>query len=409
MQLNAAFIQHRKAFFHMSANGHHLDYLDGIRGGSALWVLLAHCMIWGGWHWFIPSPKIAVDVFMLMSGFLMNYHYLMRSKGNSDSSSKQAFAFYVRRFFRIAPCYYLSLLTSFYIFGADRIKSLSVLRAASPERWSGDVIYDPKWIDLSFGNFLNHITFVFGLMPRYVHSSGLPDWSIGLEMQFYLLFPLLFLTLRRRNYFTVVFMLTFVSILLHVIFKRLPGPYPGVLGLFPEPSFFFLKSSLFIIGIMLCDSIYRTDLTIGRRHLLAIASMGVAAIQMWYSKYNVVIVFISFLVLLINSDAQKSWFIRKTDFVLGNRLTKFMADTSYSVYLFHGFAISELGAYLFSRPDFLALRSPFRVAILTFGVLCLTYSFAFIVHKFVEVPFIRLGRSLVKQIDRSWPSLSLGN
>lgn len=46
----------------------YLAYLDGIRGFAALWVLIAHCMIWGGWYWQrFPNAKIAVDLFMSLS------------------------------------------------------------------------------------------------------------------------------------------------------------------------------------------------------------------------------------------------------------------------------------------------------------------------------------------------------
>ncbi|MGZ4971449.1 MAG: acyltransferase family protein, partial [Limisphaerales bacterium] len=57
----------------------HLGFLDGLRGGAALWVLVAHCMIWGGWYGVpVPSPKIAVDIFMVVSGFLMVFQYARR-------------------------------------------------------------------------------------------------------------------------------------------------------------------------------------------------------------------------------------------------------------------------------------------------------------------------------------------
>ena len=32
---------------------------------------------------------------------------------------------------------------------------------------------------------LLHVTFLFGLFPSFIQDSILPDWSIGLEMQFY--------------------------------------------------------------------------------------------------------------------------------------------------------------------------------------------------------------------------------
>ncbi|CAH2786711.1 MAG: Acyltransferase 3 [uncultured Caballeronia sp.] len=42
-------------------------------------------------------------------------------------------------------------------------------------------------------NVVTHLTYTFGMFPRYAFNTPLPDWSIGLEMQFYAVFPLLML------------------------------------------------------------------------------------------------------------------------------------------------------------------------------------------------------------------------
>lgn len=376
----------------------HLAYLDGIRGVAALWVLVGHCMYWGGWRWFLPAPKIAVDLFMIVSGFLMNYHYILRSRGDGSGQTEQAFKFYVRRFFRIAPCYYLSLFTAFFVFGPNLINSIHTLQAAYPARWAGQIALDPKCVlDFSIGNLVNHLTFFFSLSPRYCSSTGLPDWSLGLEMQFYLLFPLLFFLLRR-NYTAVVAGLTALSFILNFIFSRLPGPYPGTFGLFPEPSFFFLKSTLFLIGIMLCDSVYRDDLPQWKRYIIGVMAIFLAAIEMWHGRLNIVIVCFATLVFVVNSELRSSPFSRVTKTLLGNRFTKFLADTSYAVYLFHCFALWGLGGRLFTMPWFKDLSSPLQVSVLTLGVIFLTYPLSYIIHRTVELPFIDFGKRVVKRL-----------
>ncbi len=92
----------------------HLDFLVGIRGLAALWVLVAHCMIWGGWYALpLPDPKIAVDIFMVVSGFLMVHVAQARSARKPPGSKSMTYRFWVRRFFRIAPLYYLVLGVAF--------------------------------------------------------------------------------------------------------------------------------------------------------------------------------------------------------------------------------------------------------------------------------------------------------
>src|SRR6266478_6245734 len=85
---------------------HHLNFLDGLRGGAALWVLLAHCMIWGGWYKLpLPDAKIAVDIFMVVSGYLMVYLAEERARQEPPGTAPTIKKFWVRRFFRIAPLY----------------------------------------------------------------------------------------------------------------------------------------------------------------------------------------------------------------------------------------------------------------------------------------------------------------
>src|SRR5580700_3729370 len=91
-----------------------LDFMDGIRGAAAFWVLLAHCMIWGGWYGIpVPDPKIAVDIFMVVSGYLMFYLAEERSAKEPPGQLASVLKFWTRRFFRIAPVYYLVLLCVF--------------------------------------------------------------------------------------------------------------------------------------------------------------------------------------------------------------------------------------------------------------------------------------------------------
>jgi peptidoglycan/LPS O-acetylase OafA/YrhL len=153
----------------------HLGFLDGIRGGAALWVLLAHCMIWGGWYGIpLPSPKIAVDIFMVASGFLMVYQYRRRERTEPLDSKRTACRFWVRRFFRIAPVYYLLLLFLFFFWNvyAD---GLTTLQAATPQQWSKPSVYNPAIYQMTGLNVFLHATFLFGVLPGYVTSNLSPD------------------------------------------------------------------------------------------------------------------------------------------------------------------------------------------------------------------------------------------
>ena len=82
----------------------HIGALDGLRGGAALWVLIGHATILTGTRIPILSkPDLAVDLFMMLSGFLMCFHYLERRETEPWHRRSTWTLFWTRRFFRIAP------------------------------------------------------------------------------------------------------------------------------------------------------------------------------------------------------------------------------------------------------------------------------------------------------------------
>lgn len=391
----------------MDSDTGHLDYLDGIRAIAAFWVMGAHCMEWGGNHGIpIPNPRIAVNIFIVMSGFLMNFHYLLRSPEAASRNIPEAVKFYIRRFFRIAPCYYLALILAFFVIGDMHLKGYSVLRHSNPAKFAQDVIYDPAYIHYTLSNLAAHLSFVFGLMPSSSSSTMLPDWSISLEMQFYLVFPLIFFLLRRFRYFHVIWTLIALSFVLTAAFGRLPGIRPGAQGLFPEPSFFFANSTLFLVGMMACDAAYDKSLSARGRFAAEVACVLAASLSTWYDRGNILIVILAAYLLIVNSRRQKaSTFTGLSRRILGNRITKFGADISYSVYLFHGFFLSHVGYYLFTMREFGSLSPVSRFACLLTGVVILTCLFSSVTHYTVERPFIKLGKRIANSFDEKLRSL----
>ena len=92
----------------------YLPFLDGLRGLAALWVIASHSLYLGSADFkYFNRGDIAVDLFMIMSGFLMAYHYYAREDKEPWGEPKTWFKFYVRRFFRIAPLYYVLLFVFF--------------------------------------------------------------------------------------------------------------------------------------------------------------------------------------------------------------------------------------------------------------------------------------------------------
>lgn len=367
----------------VSSADNHLAYLDGFRSIAANWVLCAHIMIWGGWYGVpLPDAKIAVDLFMVLSGFLMLHISECRIKNESVS-----FVFFrgfvCRRFFRIAPVYYVALIFAVLI-GPQIEDGCRALQVANP-RWWRDSVYDHLTLDQSWTSLLLHVTFLFGFFPKFASCSGLPDWSIGLEMQFYVCFPLLLLLFRKVG--------PLASTLAIVWLGRQSLNFFDALA-FPEPCFLPLKIDVFLVGMLLNSAVRQ----VGHRSPASILEFLVA---IWIaSSHSMLLVgfVVAIAVCACDSIAAEpmirypGWILNR---LLGNRLTRFLADTSYAVYLFHGFFISVVGGWLVRDEVFGSLRPVFRTAILGLATTILTYAVAWPVHRFIELPCIRAGRRLV--------------
>jgi peptidoglycan/LPS O-acetylase OafA/YrhL len=163
---------------------HYEDYLatshraafDGLRGLGFLLVITAH----------VPSVPLfgflqgwtAVWIFLTMSGYLVTM-LLMREE---KRIGRIAFGpFLVRRFFRIVPSY-----------------------------WATILIYLPACYALpplqdEYAAFVARLPFYLAFMPEYANTEGYSifthTWTVGVELKFYLLFPpAVFLVTKNTNW-----------------------------------------------------------------------------------------------------------------------------------------------------------------------------------------------------------------
>jgi len=163
----------------------HRDYLDGIRGLAALWVVLSHLWIipcgmaardnWLGLltNWTLYS-HFAVDVFIVLSGFCLILPAVRdgRLKGGAG-------AFYRRRARRILPPFYAALAFSIGLFLAVQALGHKPLQVSLPD-------------------ILANVFLLQDVLPKLNVFNG-PFWSIAVEWRIYFLFPLMVWVLRRHG------------------------------------------------------------------------------------------------------------------------------------------------------------------------------------------------------------------
>lgn len=180
-----------------------LEFVDGMRGFASLTVLIAHSFFFSGGYvltiggvWVSKAfgwGTFGVNLFLVISGFSLAYGLIQPDGSWKKIGIKD---FFIRRAIRILPPYYAAIL----------IFSLA--------GWFMPLIY--KLFDASHYTHFHP----FGLAPVLAHgllvaniTYGLNHnfpllngsfWSLEVEVQFYLLFPLLIYVVRRFGIFNMM-------------------------------------------------------------------------------------------------------------------------------------------------------------------------------------------------------------
>lgn len=175
---------------------HHYPQLDGLRAVAIFLVLITHFFGINETNLLLSHPLIGpiltklasfgkegVVLFFILSGYLIS-KILIYSKSSSNYFS----SFFIRRFLRIFPLYYLVLILSFFIFPLFFDVPKEAARIIQ-EQWR-------LWLYLSNAQFLTAVPWDISLYPNFGHF-----WTLSVEEHFYLLWPFLvyFIPTNRLN------------------------------------------------------------------------------------------------------------------------------------------------------------------------------------------------------------------
>ncbi len=343
-----------------------------------MWVVISHCAIWGGYGGYNPNAKVAVDIFMMISGFLMMYTTEIIYTQYPLENKRNWIVFYIRRFFRLSPAYYVELIVALLLVDYF-IPSYRELGMLNNNQWLASIP-----VDFSIQNILLHITYIFGLMPKQAFSTMLPDWSLALEMQFYLIFPLIFLFLKRASLGNLALFLI-ATILVSVLSSKyiIPG--------FTEPSLIFYQLPTFLIGIFIYYGIFHQE--IEKRNFSLLSVFLLCAVKHQQDNFYLLLAAILLTFSLYDSDSS-----HKLNKFFDDKIFTVLSDLSYSVYLFHGFFLSIIGAYIERNLYPLGYTTNQCVMIIIITVIPLTYITSYFLYKYVELPGIALGKALIKKL-----------
>jgi len=282
-----------------------LNNLQILRAAAVFLVLGFHLKLPG-----FSAGYLGVDIFLVISGFLM---FRIISVEKESNFKKLSTNFYRKRIKRLAPAY---LVTSFVSTIAFFLVSLPHERIRILEQ------------NLANSLFISNIT--NWLENQYFSTSllrpTLSFWSLALEMQFYLIFPLIFFIIKRFQYFGIhifVFSL-FLFFSLNIIS--------------PSSAFYLLPSRIweFMAGVLIAQfhskllrnflkrkSFFEILLT-----LICLLIFGLPFLKFInYGLQNFVTVIISGLAILASTEMHDVNLVKKFFGKVG--------DYSYSIYLVH--------------------------------------------------------------------------
>ena len=169
-----------------------LHFIDGLRGLAMLMVLFYHCWLYGG-QWAVALPlghhavniapvlgygHIGVNLFLVLSGFCLYWPFVKQGKRPEPT----LWQFAKKRCRRILPPYYAVLV----LFGG--LALFHVL--PGQEAVTSHYLWNWLWI---------HTLMAHNLRPGYIFTLDGALWSLALEFQLYILFPVLVEAYRRFN------------------------------------------------------------------------------------------------------------------------------------------------------------------------------------------------------------------
>jgi peptidoglycan/LPS O-acetylase OafA/YrhL len=308
-------------------NKRHYPYLDGMRGLAALYVALHHAFLqsWSsvallaGLHaqlafrplFFLSYGHYAVTVFIAISGFSLALSPVRKNSGNPGDTSK----FFYRRARRILPPYYAAIV----------LASLLALTMHHPDL----TLYSGS-LPVTKADLITHFLLIHNLSAQHYTKIAGPFWSIAVECQIYLFFPIILAVLRRwGRRWSIALCLVLAAASLY-----LSGVSHGVLSHSTPPGIYF---AVFGIGVYFADYVKTPRNWFGPASLAAgLATIGILFFHLENGRVGKIAADV---LLGIAASTFMAYCLSKPQAkaaaILSHPLLALLGTFSYSLYLIH--------------------------------------------------------------------------
>ncbi|MCD7101521.1 acyltransferase family protein [Pseudoclavibacter sp. 13-3] len=357
--------------------GRRLGALDGLRAIAVLAVIVYHLNV--AW---LPGGYLGVDVFFVLSGFLITSGLV---RDHDDRGGIRLGRFWLRRFRRLIPALWTMVLVctaALALFPPD-------LRAALGRQLLGAFTYTSNWLSIAA-----HDSYFAKDTPlAFVHL-----WSLAIEEQFYLVWPLLLfavLALRRAGRVGIALVLAIASGLGMAVMY--------VPGADPSPVYFGTLTHLFGLmlgaGLAFARPLYsagglgqiapRHPLTAGVVNLVALGSLAVLGVafallgdQLPFTYQGGIFLVSALVVVIIATLGDQRSVVTK---VLQTQPFRLIGRLSYGMYLWHWPVIIMVRHLVGGQGQ------PLPTALVIVLSLGLTMLASWLSYRFIEQPILRLG------------------
>lgn len=255
---------------------------------------------------FFPQGHIRVMLFFVLSGFIITYLLIMEKNKKGRICIK---SFYIKRFLRIIPLYYLIMLLSYYLFREDYNH------------------YSITSVLLNIG-LMSNIAFALGMGWPYSPQI----WSIGAIEQFYLVLPLILSLIPDKRIILALF-LFFVgyTLLPHILVDICPDKYFGkiVFNIYYATKFNCMALGA-IAGYMIAKE-FRLINILGHSICLYLAILLLIILLFFHfqSKYFNDEIYAVIFTIIIIGIASNNTITKEFSFF------SFLSKISYGIYIYH--------------------------------------------------------------------------
>lgn len=333
-------------------NGYRPD-IDGLRTVAVMPVVLFHANVSG-----LSGGFVGVDIFFVISGFLITTIIQKEITAGTFSLVR----FYERRARRLLPALFAVILATL----------VAGYFLSMPGEFE-NIARSTAWVLTFVSNFYFWSKIGY-FAPGVYELPFLHTWSLAIEEQFYIFFPLLLMLVSklRRNPKTAIAVLTVASFALSALTTSTR----------PDAAYYLLPWRAWELGVGALIALYIKDVTFDRATREILSLVGLAAIAYAVLYFDETTVFPGAAAMLPVAGAGLLLLCGGHGDTFSDRFLSWspmvwIGLISYSLYLWHWPVILFYQHIVFDRPDLLG----------AIVIVVLSVALAWLSWKYVEAPF----------------------